>query len=102
MKEKKNVINTLYDANRDGLFGYTLYQSIYDGRSYNDLGQKVLSLFYKNQDNAELLNDFLVSLCGLTLEELSDRMSDYEEEYSDLICKDEENELDFDELNMDE
>lgn len=76
-----DAVKCIEEKEEEGLLGFVISENI---DSYENTGESVLALFKSHPEQASLLSDMLVAICGWGLESLLTEMDEKREYYLTL------------------
>ena len=90
IKENKNttimnIVNNIYSAKDEGLLGFCVREEVEnDTENHMKVGDYIVYLFKKYPEQAELLEEMLIAICGWGIESLRKIMEEQREYYESL------------------
>ena len=76
-----NAVKCIEEKEEEGLLGFVISENI---ENYEETGASVLALLKSHPEQATLLNDMLVAICGWSLDSLLKEMDDRRKYYLTL------------------
>ena len=90
IKENKNTtimnaINNIYNKEDEGLLGFCVREEVEnDQENYERVGNYIVYLFKKYPEQAEILEEMLIAICGWGIESLRKIMEEQRNYYKSL------------------
>jgi len=80
-KDIMDAVKSIEEKEEEGLLGFAISENI---ENYEETGASVLALFRNHPEQATLLSDMLVAICGWSLPSLLKEMDNRREYYLTL------------------
>lgn len=80
-----NSVNDIYNKEDEGLLGFCVREEVEnDTENHGKVGSYIVYLFKKYPEQAELLEEMLIAICGWGIESLRKIMEEQREYYESL------------------
>lgn len=76
-----SAVKSIEEKEEEGLLGFVISENI---DSYDDTGKSVISLLKSHPEQASLLEDMLIAICGFSIDSLLKEMDEKREYYLTL------------------